>query len=407
MKHTFLFLLACLVSLSILAQDEVNTARLGANVPVTTEGVSVMATPWPANAPKPRRVVLDDDFTTEGTSFWVTFMQNYEYKSSSKALQMQLVFSSRTAANIKVSNPNTGWSTTSSVSANGVTIITVPTVQCYNAQAEMLFDYYGNTTGLRAFTTDGPQNTGLYIESTAPISVYGSNYASCTFDATNVLPTASLGTDYVVQAYRTQKEGNTEFAIVATEDNTNVTIALSAPTLFKSKSTYSVHLNKGQVYMCVAAAAKGTLGGTVIQADKKVAVFNGDIDAYVPDNYGYCDHMCEQAMPVQTWGKQFVATKTYGQVADYVMLTAIKDGTQIKKNGSVVATINTCQHYLYRLTENAAYFETSEPCACYIYQTSRTNNRTQLGDPSMVWITPLEQGIKQITFATFKTKVTQ
>ena len=337
---------------------------------------------WPMRAPQE-----ENDFNTEGTEFWLTFMQNYEYNAYSVYLKMQLVFSSREAANITVTNPITNWSTTTSVKANSVTIITVPTSQCYN---------YGS---------DQTQNTGLRIQATAPISVYGANFGDYTFDATNVVPTASLGTDYIIQAYRTQREGTTEFAVVATEDNTTVTMALACPTLNKKKGTYTIRLNKGQVYQAVAEPEKGSLAGTAIKADKKVAVFNGDIDLYIPDNKGYSDHIVEQAMPVQTWGKKFVLTKSQGQTADYVMFTALAEGTKIMKGGSVVATIGTCESYMYRMTEAAAYFETSEPCACYIYQSSRTSNSSQIGDPAMIWVTPQEQGIKQITFATFKTSV--
>ncbi len=368
-----------------------NNARhlITANPIITpSEGIEVEQAPQPIAGLRPMRAPQEEnDFNTEGTGFWVTFMKNYEYTSASKYLKMQLVFSSRYAANITVSNPNTEWSTQTSVKANGVTIITVPTAQCYN------------------YDSDQIRNTGLYIESTAPISVYGANYADYTFDATNVIPTASLGTDYIIQAYRTQREGTTEFAVVATENNTQVTVALACPTLNQKKGTYTFTLQKGQVYLATAEPEKGSLSGSVVKASKPVAVFNGDIDLYIPDYKGYSDHVVEQAMPIQTWGKKFVLTKSYGQTADYVMFTALTDGTQIKKGGSVIATIGTCESYLYKLSTAAEYIETSEPCACYIYQSSRTSNSSQIGDPSMVWVTPQEQGIKQITFATFKTSV--
>ena len=390
MKNRF-YLLLVLLFAGVTFTMAQNTSRhlISANPVITpSEGIQTEQAPLPIQGLRPMRAPQEEnDFNTEGTEFWLTFMQNYEYNASSRYLKMQLVFSSRTAANITVTNPNTSWSTSTSVQANGVTIITVPTAQCYN---------YGS---------DQTLNTGLLIQSTAPISVYGANFGDYTFDATNVVPTASLGTDYIIQAYRTQREGSTEFAVVATEDNTTVTMALSCPTLNKKKGTYTIRLNRGQVYQATAEAEKGSLAGTVIKADKKVAVFNGDIDLYIPDYKGYSDHIVEQAMPVQTWGKKFVVTKSQGQTADYVMFTALADGTKIMKGGSEIATIGTCENYMYRMTEAAAYFETSEPCACYIYQSSRTSNSSQIGDPAMIWVTPQEQGIKQITFATFKTSV--
>ncbi len=388
-KRLYISVLFLLLGMTLSAQYE-SRCRIAADPrPLQSMGVSVEETVLPLTVSHPNRAPQDGEgFNTEGTDFWLTFMQNYEYNVNSRALKMQIVFSSRYAANITVSNPNTGWSTQTSVKANGVTIIAVPTAQCYN---------YGS---------DQTQNTGLYIQASAPISVYGANFGDYTFDATNVVPTPSLGTDYVVQAYRTQREGSTEFAIVATEDDTHITMVLAGPTLTRKQGTYTLTLNRGQVYQATSEAEKGTLAGTVIKADKKIAVFNGDIDLYIPDYNGYSDHIVEQAMPVQTWGKKFVLTKSYGQTSDYVMFTAVKDGTQIRKDGTVLATINTCQSYMYRLTDAAVYIETSEPAACYLYQSSRTANSSRQGDPSMVWITPQEQGIKQITFATFKTQVT-
>lgn|GEM_PF-1944162 len=389
MKPSILTLLLLFYNGIVLLSQNTEQHRIAVQIPATpSQGIQVNEAPLALPLITPIRVPQDEGFNTEGTEFWLTFMQNYEYNANSRYLKMQIVFSSRYASNITVTNPNTGWNTHTSVKANGVTILTIPTVQCYN------------------FGSDFTQNTGLLVQSTAPISVYGANFGDYTFDATNVIPTPSLGTDYIIQAYRTQREGTTEFAIIATEDNTQITMALAGPTLNKKQGTYTFTLQRGQVYQATAEPAKGTLSGTVIKADKPVAVFNGDIDLYLPDYYGYSDHIVEQAMPIRSWGKKFVLTKSATQTADYVMFTALKNGTRITKGGTLLATINTCESFLYRMTDASAYFETSEPCACYLYQTSRTNNSSRIGDPSMVWITPQEQGIKQITFATFKTQVT-
>ncbi len=342
--------------------------------------------PLPIKGVKSVQLPQENDFNTEGKDFWLTFLQNAFYQAHYGVLNMQLVFSSRYAANITVSNPNTGYEKRTSVRANDVTIISVPATECYN---------YGS---------DIVQNTGLHITSTAPISVYGANFANYTFDVTNVIPTPSLGTDYIIQTYQTKIEGNTGFAVLATEDNTQVTAVLACPTRNREKGTYTFTLHKGQVWQVTTEIEKGGLSGSVIKADKPVAVFNGDQTLFIPDYKPYSDHVVEQAAPVQTWGTKFVLTKSNGQNADYVIFTALRDGTEIRKDGETLATINTCESYIYRLTADAAYIETSAPAACYLYMSSRTSNSSRVGDPSMVWITPQEQGIRQITFSTFSTK---
>ncbi len=393
-NRLYISLVLLFAGVTLIAAQNTSRHLISANPVITPgEGIQVQQSPQPIAGLRPMRAPQENEYNTEGNSFWLTFMKNYEYTAYSADyynrpyLKMQLVFSSRYAANITVTNPNTRWSTSTSVRADGVTIITVPTEQCYNYESDQI------------------RNTGLYVESTAPISVYGANYADYTFDATNVIPTASLGTDYIIQAYQTPREGSTEFAVVATENNTKVTVVLTAPTLNRKKGTYTFTLQKGQVYLATTESDKGSLSGSVIKADKPVAVFNGDIDLYIPDGKGYSDHIVEQAAPVQTWGKKFVLTKSQGQTADYVQFTAMSDGTRIMRNGTTVTTINTCESYMYRLTDAATYIETSAPCACNLYQSSRTSNSSHIGDPSMVWVTPQEQGIKQITFATFKTSV--
>lgn len=389
MKRLLYILLLLLTAVTIGAQSP--SQYLIAAQPYIAQDVTdeEKPAPRPILGVKPVRAPQEDDFSTEGKDFWLTFLQNLDYRPTGQNLKMQLVFSSRYTANITVTNPNTGYKTQTSVRANDVTIISVPTLECYNYGSDLI------------------QNTGLHITATAPISVYGSNFSYMTFDVTNVLPTPSLGTDYIVQAYQTKIEGRTEFAVVATEDNTQVTTVLASDSRNRKQGTYTFTLNKGQVYQATADAGVGGLSGSVVKADKPVAVFAGDMSLFIPDYKPYSDHVVEQAMPVQTWGSRFVLTKSHGQTADYVIFTALKDGTEVTKGGELLATINTCESYIYRLTEEAEYIETSAPAACYLYMSSRTSNRSRVGDPSMVWITPQEQGIRQITFSTFSTKEIQ
>ena len=69
--------------------------------------------------------------TTEGTEFWVTYMNNATCVDESDGLALELIISSRNDAEIVVENPRTGWKVISSVSANAVKKITVPCEQGY------------------------------------------------------------------------------------------------------------------------------------------------------------------------------------------------------------------------------------------------------------------------------------
>ena len=123
-------------------------------------------------------------------------------------------------------------------------------------------------------------------------------------------------------------------------------------------------------------------------------------------NFG--DHIFEQAFPTTSWGKRFVITNTLqnasaGRSKDCVRVTASANNTTIRKNNTLLSTINAGQTYEFQITasDGAVYLETSNPCAVYMYLVSQTQGGSTYGDPSMVWVAPLEQSINSIVFNTF------
>ncbi len=52
------------------------------------------------------------------------------------------------------------------------------------------------------------------------------------------------------------------------------------------------------------------LTGTVIKADKEIAVFSGHSCANVPFDRPTCDHLEEQLFPLETWGTHAIGTNT-------------------------------------------------------------------------------------------------
>jgi hypothetical protein len=71
-------------------------------------------------------VSLFSSQTTEGTEFWVTYMNNATFYDETYGIALELIVSSRSNAEIVVENPQTGWKVASSVSANTVKKISVP-----------------------------------------------------------------------------------------------------------------------------------------------------------------------------------------------------------------------------------------------------------------------------------------
>ncbi len=318
--------------------------------------------------------------STEGTEFWVTFMKNY-YKST----DLKLIASARENATIQVVNPKTNWSQSFSVKAGEVAYLTIPNNQAYMTSEEVV------------------DNKGLLVTSSSPISLYASNFIESTFDATIVLPTTALGKDYIIQVFENDLYPK-EFAIVATENNTDIVITPHARTTQNRLKNvqFTIRLNRGDTYQVMSTDNYNDFSGSRVESNKPIAVFAGHVCANVPTGNPWCDHIIEQQMPVKMWGKQFALTKTSSMNGDRVMITAKNDNTKVSVNGSVVATLNALESYSFRLTDNSSFVETTEPTACFLYIEGANNNNMN-GDPSSVHISPIEQTIREITFATFQT----
>ncbi len=206
--------------------------------------------------------------------------------------------------------------------------------------------------------------------------------------------------------------------------------------------------------------------GTVIKArgDKKIAVFNGNSHTNIPIRIKDRDHIYSQAMPVNYWGKRFAITSSlttidnqkektssdykklngYYERIDKIRVQALVDSTVVWIDGQIADTIafndpNSLdhQHHFFEFdfgkqeTGKTAgyngdghdfydgvshYIETSCPSAVHLFLTSNQydHNKTYKedgveykycnGDPSEIWVNPIEQKIKTLTFGTFETQ---
>ena len=315
--------------------------------------------------------------STQGKEFWLTFMQNgYEEHSMGGWVTNQVLISAKRNCTGSVSNPLTGWRQTFNVNANNITTIDIPIEQGYHGASN-----YGAIS-----------NKAILVESTDTISVYCSNIAYVSFDASFVLPVESLGNDYIIQCYDQSSVSVPEsavnnyqtsaFVIVATENNTVVDITPACATLDgrPSGETYQVTMNAGETYhvRSVKSGNRRDLSGTRVTARdcNKIAVFNGNTLTCIPTtmNDGF-DHVFEQAMPLRSWGKRFIVTSSLNRVRDFVKITSSADGNDIYKNGTLLTTLNTGQSYVFTLRE------TDSPMSLRL---GRRTNRASCKPPILV-----------------------
>jgi hypothetical protein len=146
--------------------------------------------------------------------------------------------------------------------------------------------------------------------------------------------------------------------VVAVEDETEVTVRLNAkqvlyPSFGENRllgqpgadGVIRVTLQAQEVLNLDAGETSGLDGepvrevdltGAFVEANKPVAVFGGHSCTNIPFSQAACDHLEQQLFPVETWGRNYVASplKLRGpgagtREATYWKLLAWRDGTQI------------------------------------------------------------------------------
>lgn len=364
--------------------------------------------------------------STEGKDFWVAVMFANAPDGNISHFEPFIAISAKKACTIQVSNPATGWSDQPRmVQANSWLVINnIPVGQWYNQ----------SWTANSASEAVNPY--GIRVQSTEEVSVYAAMRMEFSYDASNILPITALQSDYIIQdypPYNSEGESRSIFSILATEDNTVVDITPTAATIGGRPAgvPFNITLNKGETYQ-VIGPDQVTLSGSRVTArgGKKIAVFNGDVFTQVPGGKSARDCLYEQAMPTDYWGREFVVTRSKEKDANRIRITAMEDGTQVNIDNYLAATLNAGETFECELSENLAsgdmqsaitkigrtvppiytgeahYIHSSCPVAVYGYDVSSTyvlksgseSIDGSPGDPSMVWISPLEQNISKITF---------
>lgn len=323
--------------------------------------------------------------TTAADDFWITFIPNGELSQT----RFSVIATGLTDATISIQNPLTGWSTTTSHTGGTKTYIQLPDVSTIPSAT-------ANTMG-------------YHITATADISLYASNYRVDSWDICHILPSSRLTSHYIVQDYPNNSDFPGALALVATEDNTVLTMTIPCTIENLSLpvgSTYTITLNAGQTLALKCSLNQGFSGMSVTSNEKPFALFQGHSCARVgtTDNQRGRDHLMEQAIPLDWWGSEFVVVSEQGRTeGDRIRITASADNTQVQideASNSQSITLNAGQTHEYQLPSNsAARITSSGPVYVCKYLVSFDKfNPTSLGDPASVDIPPIHNWLCGTTF---------
>lgn len=263
----------------------------------------------------------------------------------------------------------------------------------------------------------------IHIESDVPIVAYAHTFGSASSGATMLMPVETYGYAYV-SINSKQAYANNCFSwayVVASHDNTTVEITPSVLTRLGKPAgvPFTVNLNKGQVYQIIGAnptngSAALEVSGTKFRSIANpmgecypVAVFSGSSRTWnaISCGSGGGDNDNQQCFPTQAWGKRYLTAPTSRSTAanqfhtnSYKVL--VKDPTTVVKRNGAVIPVGTLQQNSFYFFESgsADYIEADKPVMVAQFMTGGSCLGGGVGDPEMIYISPLEQGIKRIGF---------
>ena len=270
---------------------------------------------------------------------------------------------------------------------------------------------------------------GIIIEADAPIIVYGMTRYQYTSDGFLAIPTHALDKKYIVSSYRESGDFKNQsltpyVSIVGIYDKTLVTFSFGgnndsriinadeANKEYSPGQTINATLNRGDDWLIASEGDKSDLGGSMVSANKPVAVISGNHCAYIPTDMSACDFIIEQEYPMNAWGKKYYVTPiAKRKKSSEIRLFAKEAHTQFYRdyNGPQTFWENTSvwgvegsawQTYRASTDTNIGMVVTaSKPIEVVQYNPGIEDDGID-SDPFQMMLVPEEQFLNDITFNT-------
>lgn len=322
-----------------------------------------------------------------GTEFWLCFQKNYRLEGGRQNLDLEIFITAVEDARVKIQIEELGFYREIDVPARRVVNVSIP------PEAEIT-------------SSEVVTRKVLHIVADNLISVYGLNRRPQSTDTYLGLPTTALGTEYRVVGYtELSRDYLSQFAIIAIEDKTEITITPTSETLKKRPAgkPFTIQLNKGEAYQVIASYNPGKrsdLTGSHIKSNKPIAVFSGHSCAYVPRLVQACNHLVEQVPPLNKWGKHFYIGKLARRTRYTIRVVAGFPNTKVFENDRLVATLDAGEFYENSNLRDNVLIASNNPVLVAQYAHGSDDMRDRIGDPMMILITPTQQFLNYYQFAT-------
>ncbi len=263
-------------------------------------------------------------------------------------------------------------------------------------------------------TNGTPDPVGVNVGADAPITVMAFNERTASTDAAQVYPTNVLASDYTIPAFHSLQLG--AFGIVATEDNTLVTVT-PGPGVTQmvgngtfNQAPFNITLQQGDVWTNTPGSRARFVTGTTLRSSRPIGVFAGAICANVPNEETIsCDHLIEQVPGDDQLATRFLsvpfATRFNGDLFRFVATT---DDTVVRVNGVETAYLDALE-FVDRVIDGVAEITSTAPIHAAQIATGQAFDAVERGatepgnsdaDPFMVLLPPTTAYLDEYIFTT-------
>ena len=344
------------------------------------------------------------DYSNKGKDFWVIYTGHIDGTTSRMALYI-------TSDQNATGTLSVGGSTLNfTVTANQVTTLRLTNATTPNNSLA----YNGQTTGIGT-------NRGIHIVTDKDVVVYSHILNAARSGSTLVLPTKVLGREYYVSSYAANSGGNSrsEFAVVATTDNTTVEITprlADAANTYPANTPFQVTLNKGDVFQYQSANTTDLTGSfvkSIASASspcKPIAVFSGS--TFTPMGCASAstgDNLYQQLFPTASWGQFYITSPFILRSYDIFRIMVKDPTTVVQVNGTTLSPATLINNSFYEINtigNNTSRIITADKPICVLqYMITQGCDGVQ-ADPEMIVLNAIEQTLNDITVLSARNDLT-
>lgn len=268
----------------------------------------------------------------------------------------------------------------------------------------------GNNSVVMIDDVDAAILNGVSIHSSGASSININIIGTTSAAETAVLPKRLLGTKYMVQGAPGLLVDNlpvySQFTVVGIENGSSIRVkprvamtCVTTGATVPAGQVSNFQINEKQVLLFQPVNYEDEISGTVVESDRKIAVFQGNNITRIPVTANWSDFVYEQARPISSWGKEFIIPKASGLIICDWKIIAAEDNTEvyIYANGSKVKHgVKNAGEWFTKTIYSASsdlqvdHIVTSKPVCCYLYMTGSSSNNSK-GDPEMIEIVPVDK----------------